>query len=128
VLGCKQIDVGLAANSKLLLLRADYAEEQNEGELIYTNQYGIAIKDANALALFFDKFLPIKRPWFYKCDVSERTVIYSLTNANTNQYRDTEIVKIATKFRNHLKNGDDSFKEEFLVYFLVSTYAIVKGV
>jgi hypothetical protein len=28
VLGCKQIDVGLAANSKLLLLRADYAINQ----------------------------------------------------------------------------------------------------
>ena len=126
VLGCKQIDVGLAANSKLLLLRADYAEKQNSGELIYRNHYGIAIKDVTALQLFLDKFLPIKKPWFYKCDVSAKTVIYSLTNANTNQYRDSDIVKISTKFQNHLKNGDDSFKEEFLVYFLVSTYAIVK--
>ena len=124
VLGCKQMDVALAANSKLLLLRADYAERQNRGESIYTKPYGIPIKDAKSLQVFFDKFLLVTRPWYYRCDVSDTTTMYSLTNANTIN-REKDIVKIADKFRNHLKNGDDSYKEEFLVYFLVSTYAIV---
>jgi len=125
VLGCKRADVAIAANSKVLLLRADYAKEANSDESIYTKEYGISIKNAVNLGVFFDKFMSIKVPWYYKAEISKQTTIYALTNANT-FYRDADISQLSAVFKDLLKNGNNTYQEEFTIYFLVSTYAIVK--
>jgi|GEM_PF-6532998 len=124
ILGCKKVDVLLAKNSKLLLLRADYTNGLFESELIFEKGYGISIKDSNRLEQFLQKFTRISQPWYFKCEVSDRTTLYSLTNANT-FHRASEITELSGKFRECLKHGDDSYREEFLLYFLVSTYAII---
>lgn len=129
VLGCKNIDIGLSANSKLLLLRADYAKEENKKERIYTNEYGIRIANADKLKFILDKFVSIEKPWFYRCDVDKTTVMFSLTNANTMGYtRDMDAVKIAAKFQSCLKKGDESYKDEFMVYFIFSAYHLFKEI
>jgi hypothetical protein len=125
VLGCKNEDVYQAANSKLLLLRADYAEENNPGAIIYKNQYGIPIAGAKNLQNFFETFKQFGGSWYYTLKVSPKTTIYGLTNANTIN-RTTKEVELNESFKACLKDGDKSLRIPFLIYFLVSTYAIVK--
>jgi hypothetical protein len=124
ILGCKIMDVSLAANSKLILLRADYARANNEKDRIYINEYGISIKNGRDLTITLDKLLKIEKPWYYKCTVNEMATTFSLTNANTMGYRQEDAIDLAKKFQVHLKNGDAAFRDEFLTYFLLSAYRI----
>jgi hypothetical protein len=126
VLGCKQEDVGLAANNKLLLLRAEFTKEYFGDERIFENEYGIRIDDAKHLKLILNKFINIKEPWYFKCTVNHSTTIYSLTNANTMGVRPSEVIHIADEFRSLLKSGKESYKDEFMIYFLNSAHQIFK--
>jgi hypothetical protein len=126
ILGCKSEDIYLAANNKLLLLRAQYSEKYFKTDRIHLHEYGIKINDAEHLTLILDRFININKPWFYKLQVSEKTVHYSLTNANTMGFRSTDIVTLADEFKKLLKDGKGSYKDEFMIYFLISSYSIFK--
>jgi hypothetical protein len=125
VLGCKDKDVQQAANSKLLLLRADYARINNPNSKIYENEYGIGIADDSKLALFFDTFKSFVGGWYFKLKISDKTVIYALTDANTKNKPLNDTV-LNDRFKRCLKDGHSSYRFPFMVYFLVSTYIIVK--
>src|SRR6476620_10228793 len=71
ILGAKDDDFIAAANAKLILLTAVYARVNNPDNRIYTEGYGIAIMTPARLNHFFDHFLNIDEPWFYKLDVDE---------------------------------------------------------
>ncbi|WP_343692627.1 phosphoribosyltransferase [Chitinophaga sp.] len=125
VLAAKDKDVQQAANSKLLLLRAKYAFENNPGELLYEKKYGIPIESSIALGNFFKTFTDFNGEWYYQVEVSEKTKMYALTDANTFNKSQSEI-DINNFFKQCLKDGDATYRMPFMVYFLVSTYGIVK--
>lgn len=125
ILGCKDKDVQQAANSKLILLRADYADVNNPTSMIYTRGYGIPISGSKNLKNFLDTFKQFDGSWYYTLQVSDKTVIYALTNANT-KHRPLNETALNNRFKACLKDGDKSYRTPFMVYFLVSTYAIVK--
>jgi hypothetical protein len=125
VLGCKDKDVQTAANSKLLLLRAEYAITNNPNDKIYSKSYGIGLTRPNSLKIFFDHFYDLGSPWYYKLDVSDKTVFYALTDARTYYKPETEKI-LNDKFRQCLKEGDKTYRVPFMIYFLVSSYLIVQ--
>lgn len=126
VLGAKLKDVQTAANSKLILLNALYAQENNPDDVIYEREYGIPISDASALKKFFNVFISINLPWYYKLEVDANTAIYSLTNANTMGNVSQDKARLNQEFRDCLKDGDDTYRTQFMIYFLISTYQIFK--
>lgn len=128
VLGAKDSDMILAANSKLILLTADFAKKNNPEERIYTEGYGIAIFNADRLRFFFEHFLSLSEPWFYSLEIDEQTKLYGLTDAMTNRQEDGDVKKICLKLREFLKAGDDKYKNPFLIYSLMSVYQIFKEV
>lgn len=123
VLGCKDRDLYLASHSKLLLLRAGYAMGNNPTEKIYTKPYGRFIGTPAVLTLFFEKFLTIKRPWYYELQITEATTIYALTNANT-FYTSTDEKVLNNKFKDCLKMGNPKYRSVFLLYSTVCSYFI----
>lgn len=125
VLGCKDKDVQQAANSKLLLLRADYAITNNTDSIIYENQYGIGIANAEKLQSFFEMFENLNGGWYYQLDVSDKTKLYALTDANTKNKPLNEVA-LNNRFKQCLKDGNTMYRIPFMIYFLVSTYSIVK--
>lgn len=128
ILGAKDSDMILAANSKLILLTADFAKKNNPEERIYTEGYGIAIFNADRLKFFFEHFLSLSEPWFYSLEIDEQTKLYGLTDAMTNKQEDGDVKKICLKLREFLKAGDDKYKNPFLIYSLMSVYQIFKEV
>lgn len=124
ILGADNYDLYWAANSKLMLLSANYAAEFLVGNKIFQNEYGIPIKDSKALIEFFKVYNSINTPWFYNLNINT-TSVYALTNANT-MYKSEDIVVLNEKFKDCLKNGDDTYQLPFLMYFLISTYHIFK--
>lgn len=128
ILGAKDSDMILAANSKIILLTADYAKGNNPEERIYSEGYGIAIFNADRLKFFFEHFLNLSEPWFYSLQVDEQTTLYGLTDAMTNKQEDGDVKKICLKLREFLKDGDDKYKNPFLIYSLMSVYQIFKEV
>lgn len=125
VLGCKDRDMYMAANAKILLLTAKYAENNNPEEAIYTTGYGLQITSPDRLTFFFNHFLNIDTPWYFKLPVSETTEIYALTNANTYS-ASKDMVRMNNEFSACLKEGNGTFRNLFTIYFLLSTYRIFK--
>ncbi len=128
VLGAKDSDMILAANSKLILLTADYAKSNNPTERIYTEGYGIAIFSAARLSFFFEHFLNLTKPWFYFLQIDEQTSLYGLTDAMTNRQEDADVKKVCLELKAFLKEGEDKYKNPFLIYSLMSVYNIFKEV
>lgn len=118
-------DMQTAANSKLILLNAEYAKANNPDDIIYSRQYGIPIANAESLINFFNHFVALKTPWYYRLEVDENTTIYSLTNANT-YYVGDDVKQINERFKGCLKSGDNTYQKEFMIYFLMSCYHIFK--
>ncbi|HAF33277.1 hypothetical protein [Sphingobacterium multivorum] len=122
VLGTKIDDVILAANNKLMLIRADYTKFLSPSNRIFTSNYGIlGIRDANHLNLVLSKIKEIKNPWYFKLDVDEITTIYSLTNANTFS-RQNDAKRLANAFKSLLKEGELRHFDAFVLYFMISAY------
>lgn len=128
ILGAKDTDMILAANAKIILLTADYAKINNPTERIYTGGYGIAIYAPERLNSFFEHFLHLAEPWYYKLDIDERTTLYGLTNAMTRMETNPDVKDICEKLRGYLKSGLSEFRSPFLIYALVSVYQIFKEV
>ncbi|MCG2611489.1 phosphoribosyltransferase [Flavobacterium sp. SM15] len=126
VLGAKEDDFILAANSKLILLTADYAKQNNPEDRIYANKYGICILNADRLRFFIDHFLNINKPWYYTLQVDEDTKLYGLTNAMTLRENNQTVRQIGDKLRDYLKEGLTEFRNPFLIYALISVYQIFK--
>ncbi|RZK22067.1 MAG: hypothetical protein EOO43_10080, partial [Flavobacterium sp.] len=123
VLGAKHFDIAQAAHSKLLLLSALYAKENNPSDRLYKNGYGIPISSAESLRLFFERFSTVNNPWFFKLDVSKTTTLYALTNAE--EYTQEKAIReIVTKFQLCLKRGKSEYSEPFINFFLVSVYKL----
>ncbi|MBZ4190732.1 phosphoribosyltransferase [Niabella beijingensis] len=125
ILGCKDEDVHQAANSKLLLLRALYAKPNNADSKIYSKRYGIGIKNAEKLELFFTLFADFLGSWYYELVVSPKMTIYALTDAGTINKKIDEVLAV-NKFKRCLKEGDRKNRGAYVVYFLVSMYLIIK--
>lgn len=128
ILGAKDSDMILAANAKIILLTADYAKSNNPTERIYTGGYGIAIYEPKRLDFFFEHFLNLAEPWYYKLEIDERTTLYGLTNAMTKLETNPDVKAICEKLRAYLKSGLSQFRSPFLIYALVSVYQIFKEV
>jgi hypothetical protein len=128
ILGAKDDDMILAANSKVILLTAVYASINNPDERIYTERYGIAIYSPDRLDFFFKHFLYLDEPWFYSLKVDGQTKLYGLTDAMTGKQEDLDIKHICLRLKEFLKNGDTSHKNPFLMYALMSVYNIFKEV
>jgi hypothetical protein len=128
ILGAKDSDMILGANAKLILLTADYAKSNNPTERIYTGGYGIAIYEPKRLDFFFEHFLNLAEPWYYKLEIDERTTLYGLTNAMTRMETNPDVKAICEKLRGYLKSGLSKFRSPFLIYALVSVYQIFKEV
>lgn len=128
ILGAKDDDFIVAANAKVVLLTAVYAQKNNPDQRIYTEGRGIAIHTPQRLINFFDHFLTLDRPWFYSLEVDEQTTLYGLTDAMTNRQEDGNVRNICEKFKHYLKDGDDTYRNSFLIYALMSVYRIFKEV
>jgi hypothetical protein len=126
VLGGKRDDMILAANSKLLLLNADYSKKNNPTDVIFTQYYGIAILNAERLKFFCDHFLNLTEPWYYTLEIDEQTKLYGLTNAMTRIEPDADVKAICDKMRGYLKSGLSEFRSPFLIYALMGVYQIFK--
>lgn len=128
VLGAKSDDMILAANSRIILLTADYAKKNNPNDRIYAGGYGIGILSIERLRYFIDHYLQIETPWFFSLDVNENHSIYGLTSAMTRIMRNKNEAEICDYLRNHLKEGHEHGKFPFRVYSLLSIYRIFKEV
>lgn len=125
ILATKTDDMVLAANSQLILLRADYTRFLNVHDRLYTNNYGIlGIHNPTHLGVVLSKFYQVKSPWYYTLNIDEQTTLYSLTNANTLGNRQHDAVKLALDFKSLLKNGDLSQIDSFTLFFMISIYSI----
>ncbi|CAM4389444.1 phosphoribosyltransferase [Flavobacterium terrigena] len=122
ILGAKEDDLFLAANSKLVLLTADYARENNPDDKLYTYRYGIGILSPARLRYFFEHFLNINNPWYYRLKVDDSTELYGLTNAMTNMELNPDVKAIGNSLKGFLKSGITEFKNPFLIYSLISAY------
>ena len=128
VLGTKDDDMILAANAKILLLRAEYAKKCNPEARIYRNEYGIKINSSNQLHYFIQHYLSIEKPWFFSLNVESDFSVYGLTDAMTNKMGNQNVAEICNTLRSHLKNGTEKGKSAFGIYFLLSMYRIFKEV
>lgn len=125
VLGTKLDDVALAANSKILLLRAEYARFLAPKDRLYLNEYGVlGIRDSNHLSLVLSKFRDVQSPWYYTLKVDDVTTLFSLTNANTLGFREEDAVKLANEFKTLLKQGKMNHFDSFALFFMISVYAM----
>jgi hypothetical protein len=125
VLGSKDADLAMAANAKVLLLSALWAECNNPYERIYSVGYGEPIESPQHLANFFSHFLNIQTPWYYRLSVTDTTDIYALTNANTYS-ASPDVKRMNDEFSACLKEGVDTHRLKFRTYFVLSTYRIFK--
>ncbi len=126
ILGAKDDDFILAANAKVILLTADYAKENNPNERIYTEKYGVAIYTPERLTSFFDHYLQLDKPWFYSLQIDDQTTLYGLTDAMTNKQDNRNVRDICESLKSFLKHGNETNKNPFLIYALMSIYRIFK--
>lgn len=122
ILGAKEDDLYLAANSKLVLLTAEYARKNNPNDKLFTFRYGIGILSPTRLKYFFEHFLNIHNPWYYRLKVDGNTELFGLTNAMTNYENNRDVKAIGENLKNFLKSGILEFKNPFLIYSLISAY------
>jgi hypothetical protein len=124
VLGAKDDDMILAANAKILLLTAVYANNNNPEGRIYSEKYGIAVYDHTRLKYFFEHYIDIETPWYFSYTINKSAKIYGLTNAMTGFMDDTSEINISNHLKNHLKDGHDKGENSFRIYSLLSAYRI----
>ncbi|GHC57641.1 hypothetical protein [Ulvibacter litoralis] len=124
ILGAKDDDMILAANTKLILLTAVYAQINNFEDRIYKDKYGIAIHDNIRLQYFFDHYIDIVKPWFFSYDISDNCKIYGLTNAMTGLMANSTEIQICNHLKKHLKDGHDEGQNPFRIFSLLSAYRI----
>ena len=124
VLGGKVDDMILAANSKLIFLNADYSKTNNPADKIFEMNYGVIIAKATRLKFFFDHFLKIKEPWYYRLEIDKQTTLYGLTNAMTKIETNPDVKLICEQLKYFLKVGVSDYKNPFLIYALMSVNQI----
>ncbi len=128
VLGAKNHDLYFASNSKLILLAAHYAASNNPECDIFTKGYGIGIFSPERLRVFMDTYMSVEDPWFFKLNVSDRTTMYGLTDANTFYQNNYKVVDICNKLKEFLKNGAEENRSPFYIYSLMSIHRIQKEI
>lgn len=127
VLAANEADFRTAVNTKLLFIGAGYAKNYlNEDSKAY--KYGLQVQTVDELAEFFDRFLNVENPWYYRLDVSDDFAVYSLTSSNTMGNKSHDAVTLSNKFRQCLKQGNERTRGAFISYFIVGIYNIVKEV
>ena len=122
IIGSTENDFLLSTQSKVLLLSAFWSKMDEKVE-----KYGLRIKNEQVLKYFFEKIIIIKTPWYYKVDVTNDTVIYSLMSSNTHGVSDTEIKKLKNNFQQLLKKNDPSFLQ-LITYFFICTLNLIKDI
>ena len=126
VLAANDADFLTAVNTKLLMLGAGYAKENEPYSKAY--KYGLQIASVQGLRLFFERFFTIKNPWYYRLDLGNAYRVYSLTNANTKGYRSQNTIQLNLKFKQCLKEGNEDTRNSFVAYFMMGIYDIVNEV
>jgi len=124
VLGATDNDFFMSSNKKLLLLAPLWAENNNPDSKVY--KYGLRLSSPKALRLLFNKFISISNPWYYKLQVADNTVIYSLINANTMYCDNSDVRRLNYNFKDCLKNHNTTYRFIFNIYFQIAANNILK--
>jgi hypothetical protein len=121
ILGSKDDDLHLAANSQVLLLNAGYSKSNNPSSKVF--EYGISLNTTDLLYTFFYFFSGISNPWYFNAKITDTTTIYALTNANTmSPHQGDDEKSLNNKFKECLKDGKSEYRDLFIIYFLMSIY------
>lgn len=126
VIGAKSEDMRTAKHLRAILLRADYAQQNNELDDIFTNDYGIPLRDVTSITSFFDSFTAVENPWYFRIKVDEDTTLLALTSANTFSVHDNRTIKIMEEFRGYLKEHKKEFVLPFSCYFIVAAHLMIR--
>lgn len=113
ILGATDNDFFLSNHSNVLLLAAFWSNMDEKIE-----KYGLRIKSPFVLKYFFDHVLKIEEPWYYRVNINNNAVIYSLMSSNTMYTKNDDIKEINNQFNQLLKKGDTSFIQLIKYYFV----------
>lgn len=114
-------DCIMAFNNKLLLFSARWIIQNQHNSKVF--EYGIGLKTEQSIFLITTQFLIMQHnPWFYSLQVDDKTMLYSLINANTINVASDDEQQLISLFKSNLKEGDTTHRQHLIAYFLVSTH------